>query len=103
MRNLGGSVTAINNLVLESRMDAFDGEFEPGSARNLSDDESAPGPPMNTDGPVIVRSPAPGTAADYRLGCGVLDLEIGQDVVVTHNFNPWEWERLFDGIRNLWR
>ncbi len=98
IRNLGGSVTAINNLVLESRMDAFDGEFEPDSARNLSDDESAPGPPVNTGGPIVVRSPAPGTAADYRLGCGVLDLELGEDVVVTHNFNPWDWERLFDGI-----
>ena len=57
IRNLGGTVTATNNLVAASGLASFDGDFEPASTRNLGADASTPGPSPNAVGPVTNGQP----------------------------------------------
>jgi len=96
IRNLGGTVTATNNLVAASGIASFDGDFEPASTRNLGADASTPGPPPNAVGPVTMVNPAYSFDADYHLRCGVLD----QEVALEHPFEIGSEEALralFDG------
>ena len=79
IRNLGGTVTAINNLVAASGLASFDGDFEPASTRNLGADASTPDPPPNAVGPVTMVNPAYSFDADYHLRCGVMDQEVALD------------------------
>jgi hypothetical protein len=82
IRNLGGMVTATNNLVAASAIASFDGAFEPASTRNLGDDSSTPGPSPNAVGPVTMVNPVDSLDADFHLQCGVMD----QKVAIDHPF-----------------
>jgi hypothetical protein len=82
IRNLGGAVTAINNLVAASGFASFDGDFKAASSRNLGADASTPNPPPNAVGPVTMVNPVYGIDADYHLLCGVMD----QKVSIEHPF-----------------
>ena len=97
IRNLGGSVTATNNLVAASTLASFDGAFKPASTRNLGDDSSTPGPSPNTVGPVTMVNPVDSLDADFHLQCGVMD----QKVAIDHPFEIGSEEEdprpLFDG------
>jgi hypothetical protein len=96
IHNLGGTVTATNNLVAATAIMAYEGFFEAGSSRNLAGDGSAPDPPPTAGGPVTVLNPAPSFDADFHLGCGVLD----QSVAISHDFEIGSEEELravFDG------
>ncbi len=95
--NIGGAVTAINNLMLAPMVAGVDGDLEPESRLNLGAESSSPNPPANTVGPIVMTNPVRGQFADFHLACSVLDLEDGEDVVVTEGFYPDEWRRLFDG------
>ena len=96
IRNLGGSVTATNNLVTASTLASFDGAFEPASTRNLGDDSSTPGPSPNTVGPVTMVNPVDSLDADFHLQCGVMDQKVAIDhpFEIGSNEDPWS---IFDG------
>jgi len=86
------AVTAVNNIVTNASEACYSGPFRTGSRRNLAGDGTAPNPPAHHSGNVAVTNPATGSAADFHLGCGVLD----QAVTVTHAF-PGGVEPVFDG------
>lgn len=86
------AVTAVNNIVTDATEACYSGPFRTGSRRNLAGDGTAPNPPAHHTGNVAVANPATGSAADFHLGCGVLD----QAVAVTHAF-PGGVEPVFDG------
>ncbi len=96
IRNLGGTVTAINNLVAASSLASFGGDFEPASTCNLGADASAPDPPANAVGPVTMVNPAYSFDADFHLRCGVMDQKVA---VLDHPFeigSEEELQALFD-------
>jgi len=95
--NNGGTVTAINNLLLEPSVAGVDGDLEPESRLNLGAGSSSPNPPANTVGPIVMTNPVRGPFADFHLACSVLDLAVGEDVVLTENLYPDNWPALFDG------
>jgi hypothetical protein len=98
IRNDGGAVTAVNNLVLGSTIAAFEGPFAAGSTANLAEDGTAPGPPPHDAGPPMLMNRVTGADLDPHLACGVLDLNVGEDVVITHSFQPGSWAAMFDGV-----
>ena len=91
IRNLGGTVTAINNLVAANSLASFDGDFEPESTRNLGADTSTPGPPPNAVGPVTMVNPVQSFDADFHLRCGVMDQKVA---VLDHPFEIGSEEEL---------
>ncbi len=96
-----GIGTAVNNLVLDSSVSGFSGEFGNASGGNLYTVHNAPtppppNPPKNVIGPVVFANPGVGIGSDYHLECGVLS----QGPAVTTNFpvdNVWELQAMFDG------
>jgi hypothetical protein len=95
IRNVFGTVKAVNNLLAAQKYAAFEGVFELDSIRNLASDATVKGPPANNTGPVIVAGPTSGRDADFHVRCGVLD----QPVALLHDFevkNEDELSPVFD-------